>query len=116
MLNNKRQFHAPITTYINERSLYNHYRSLLEYQVYLIIITEALKSETFHIGKSDKCSRSVDKVRRTPAFSSCRELDNKMVVMKQQILAVNPKTVGKSIYNHETIICALARITSKLSK
>ena len=117
LLNNKRQFSVPFTAFVNDNSLYLQSLSYFHgIPIFLIIISESLKYEAFHLGVRcyinslsknritiiDRWSTLEEAVR----FLNCKECNNKMSVTKDQVEAMCSAPVGNKVYNPEIIIRA----------
>ena len=117
VLSNKRHFCVPITSFVNDSSLYLQSLSYVNgTPLYLIIISESLKFDAFHLGV--KCyvnslsKNLINTVHRWSTleevirFSNFKELNNKMVVMIEQMAAMSATPACTTIYDADIIVRA----------
>ena len=117
VLSNKRHFCVPITSFVNSSSLYLQSLSYVDgTPSFLIIISESLKFDAFHLGV--KCyvnSLSKNRINTVHRWSTLeevirflnfKELNNKMVVMIEQMAAMSATPACTKIYDADIIVQA----------
>ena len=123
VLSNKRHFCVPITSFVNDSlqslSYVNGTPS------FLIIISESLKFDAFHLGV--KCyvnSLSKNRINTVHRWSTLeevirflnfKELNNKMVVMIEQMAAMSATHVCTKIYDADIIVRAFEYFSTSRS-
>ena len=126
LLNNKNSFAVRFTNFENNDALFVQSVEFCNgLPSFLFKIYESLKFETYHHGvrcyvttlsknrviKIDKWSKFEEALR----FLSSKELDNKMVVLQEQVAAMAPQIVGKPVYSHEIVVRAFEYFSTSRS-